>query len=39
MFPTLGVGMEEALKHDPAAVVAAFRGFNQWLADDWGYDD
>jgi hypothetical protein len=39
MFPTLGVGMEEALKHDAAAIVAAFRGFNQWLADDWGYDD
>lgn len=37
MFPTLGVGMEEALKHDPAAVIAAFRGFNEWLADDWGY--
>ena len=37
MFPTLGVGMEEALKHDPAAIVVAFRGFNQWLAEDWGY--
>jgi predicted TIM-barrel fold metal-dependent hydrolase len=29
--------MEEALKHDPPAVVAAFRGFNQWLDEDWGY--
>ena len=38
LFPTLGVGMEEALKHDRGAVVAAFRGFNQWLADDWGYN-
>ncbi|HUP75985.1 MAG TPA: amidohydrolase family protein [Acidimicrobiales bacterium] len=37
MFPTLGVGMEEALKHDPPAIVAAFRGFNQWLDEDWGY--
>lgn len=37
LFPTLGVGMEESLKHDPEAVVAAFRGFNQWLHDDWGY--
>ena len=37
MFPTLGVGMEEALKHDPAAVMVAFRGFNEWIDDDWGY--
>jgi predicted TIM-barrel fold metal-dependent hydrolase len=37
MFPTLAVGMEEALKHDPEAAVVAFRGFNDWLDDDWGY--
>ena len=37
MFPTLGVGMEEALKHDPAACVAAFQGFNRWLDEDWGF--
>jgi len=37
LFPTLGVGMEESLKHDPPAAVAAFRGFNRWLAEDWGF--
>ncbi len=36
-FPTLGVGMEEALIDDPEAVVAAFRAFNRWLAEDWGF--
>lgn len=37
LFPTLGVGMEESLKGDPEAAVAAFRGFNRWLAEDWGF--
>ncbi len=37
LFPTLGVGMEEALKEDGEAVRAAFRGFNEWLHEDWGY--
>ena len=37
MFPTLGVGMEEALIHDPEAAHAAFESFNRWLEDDWGY--
>ncbi len=37
MFPTLGVGMEESLADDPAALVAAFGAFNRWLEDDWGY--
>ena len=36
-FPTLGVGMEEALIDDPEAVVAAFRAFNRWLEEDWGF--
>jgi predicted TIM-barrel fold metal-dependent hydrolase len=27
---------EEALKHDPGAVVLLFRAFNRWLAEDWG---
>ena len=35
---TLGVGMEAALEHDPEAVVAAFRAFNRWLDDDWGFN-
>ena len=37
LFPTLGVGMEEALAGDPPALVAAFTAFNRWLEDDWGY--
>ena len=37
MFPTLGVGMESALEADPEAMLAAFDGFNKWLADDWGF--
>jgi len=36
-FPTLGVGMEEALKRDTAAVHAAFEAFNRWLLEDWGF--
>ena len=36
-FPTLGVGMEEALKEDTPAVHAAFEAFNRWVEDDWGY--
>jgi predicted TIM-barrel fold metal-dependent hydrolase len=36
-FPTLGVGMEEALKQDTEAVHAAFEAFNRWLLDDWGF--
>ena len=37
MFPTLGVGMEEALIGDPEAAHAAFESFNRWIEDDWGY--
>jgi predicted TIM-barrel fold metal-dependent hydrolase len=37
LFPTLGVGMEESLKHDPEAALAAFRGFNRWMDEDWGF--
>ena len=36
LFPTLGVGMEEALLDDPDAAHAAFRAFNRWVDDDWG---
>ena len=36
-FPTLGVGMEESLKGDIPALLAAFRAFNRWLDDDWGF--
>jgi predicted TIM-barrel fold metal-dependent hydrolase len=37
LFPTLGVGMESSLSHDTPALLAAFRGFNRWLLDDWTY--
>jgi predicted TIM-barrel fold metal-dependent hydrolase len=37
LFPTLGVGMEEALRADTEALCAAFHAFNQWLDDDWGF--
>ncbi|NUU23084.1 MAG: amidohydrolase family protein [Streptomycetaceae bacterium] len=36
-FPTLGVGMEQALIHDIPALLAAFRAFNRWLEEDWGF--
>jgi predicted TIM-barrel fold metal-dependent hydrolase len=38
LFPTLGVGMEASLDQDPPAVVAAFRAFNRWLDEDWGFN-
>jgi len=37
LFPTLGVGMEQALVHDLPAQRAAFRAFNRWLHEDWGF--
>jgi predicted TIM-barrel fold metal-dependent hydrolase len=37
LFPTLGVGMEQALRHDLPAQRAAFRAFNRWLASTWGF--
>jgi predicted TIM-barrel fold metal-dependent hydrolase len=38
MLPTLGVGMETALEQDPEALLAAFRAFNRWLDEDWGFN-
>ena len=38
MFPTLGVGVEEALLHDPAALHSVFHAFNEWMLDDWTYN-
>jgi predicted TIM-barrel fold metal-dependent hydrolase len=37
LFPTLGVGIEDALKHDPEACAKVFQAFNSWLDEDWGY--
>ena len=36
-FPTLGVGMEESLRHDVPALCAAFQAFNRWVQEDWGF--
>ena len=36
-FPTLGVGMEQTLKNDLPAAAAAFRAFNRWMDEDWGF--
>ena len=38
LFPTLGVGMEQAFEGDPEALLAAFGAFNRWLHDDWTFD-
>jgi len=37
LFPTLGVGMESALKDDLPAMRASFSAFNRWLEEDWGF--
>ncbi len=38
MFPTLGVGVEEALLHDPGALHDVFHAFNEWMHDDWTFN-
>jgi predicted TIM-barrel fold metal-dependent hydrolase len=38
LFPTLGCGVEEALRHDVPATMASLSAFNRWLEDDWGFD-
>jgi predicted TIM-barrel fold metal-dependent hydrolase len=37
LFPTLGCGIEEALKDDVDATMASLSAFNRWLEDDWGF--
>ena len=36
-FPTLGVGMQQSLADDIPAAAAAFRAFNRWVEEDWGF--
>jgi len=36
-LPTLGVGMEESLRNDVPALLAAFTAFNRWMHEDWGF--
>jgi predicted TIM-barrel fold metal-dependent hydrolase len=38
LFPTMGVGVEEALRDDVPALMATLRAFNRWLEEDWGFD-
>jgi predicted TIM-barrel fold metal-dependent hydrolase len=37
LFPTMGVGIEEALREDVPAMLATLRAFNRWLEEDWGF--
>jgi predicted TIM-barrel fold metal-dependent hydrolase len=37
LFPTLGCGVEQALRHDVPATVASLVAFNRWLDEDWGF--
>ncbi len=38
LFPTLGCGVEEALRDDIGATMASTSAFNRWLEEDWGFD-
>jgi predicted TIM-barrel fold metal-dependent hydrolase len=38
LFPTLGCGVEEALRDDVDATMASLSAFNRWLEEDWGFD-
>src|SRR4051794_11426807 len=37
MFPTIGCGVEQALRLDIPATMATVTAFNRWLEDDWGF--
>jgi predicted TIM-barrel fold metal-dependent hydrolase len=37
MFPTLGCGVEQALRNDIPATMATLSAFNRWLDEDWGF--
>jgi predicted TIM-barrel fold metal-dependent hydrolase len=37
LFPTLGCGVEEALRQDVPATMASLSAFNRWLEEDWGF--
>ncbi|KPM55924.1 amidohydrolase [Frankia sp. R43] len=38
LFPTLGCGVEQALKDDIDATMASLHAFNRWLEEDWGFN-
>jgi predicted TIM-barrel fold metal-dependent hydrolase len=37
LFPTLGCGLEEPLRHDVEATHAVLGAFNRWLDETWGF--
>ncbi|MGH9274175.1 MAG: amidohydrolase family protein, partial [Acidimicrobiales bacterium] len=37
LFPTLGCGVEDALRADIPATMASTSAFNRWLEEDWGF--
>jgi predicted TIM-barrel fold metal-dependent hydrolase len=37
LFPTMAVGIEEALRNDVPAMLAQVSAFNRWLEEDWGF--
>jgi predicted TIM-barrel fold metal-dependent hydrolase len=37
LFPTMGCGVEEALRDDVEATMATLSAFNRWLEEDWGF--
>ena len=39
MFPTLAVGVEQALRFDVPALMATITAYNQWIEEDWGFDN
>jgi predicted TIM-barrel fold metal-dependent hydrolase len=38
MLPSVGMGYEEGLQYDVPAAGQAFKSFNRWLLDDWGFN-
>jgi predicted TIM-barrel fold metal-dependent hydrolase len=37
LFPTMGCGVEQALRHDVPATMATLTAFNRWLEEEWGF--
>lgn len=38
LLPTVGMGYEETMQYDVPAAAQAFKAFNRWLLEDWGFD-
>ncbi|MCW2526890.1 MAG: hypothetical protein JWM76_1750 [Pseudonocardiales bacterium] len=37
MLPTLALGIEQLISHDPAALYAVLHALNGWIDDEWGF--